>query len=168
MPSTVGKSYIKEEPQQVETFVPPKEPPAVGKTIIENFDDQSNYQSPRIYVDSNPLPQQYQPVSTMLQPQMPYQPPPVPPPQVIETDVVQIPATQPFSWSNLPDPSQENIVDYVALSYKIANTLRGSDPIAYKQCSNFYKNDNTAYIIIIIFLLICCMYFYKTNNNNEI
>ena len=164
MPSTVGKSYI--EKAVVETFVPPERQPGGKTTIIENFDDPSNYQSPRIYVDPNPLPQ-YQPVSTMLQSHMPYQPPPVPQPQVIETEVVQMPPQQ-LGWSNLPAPSQENIVDYVALSYKIANTLRGSDPIAYKQCSNFYKNDNTVYIIIIIFLLICCMYFYKTNNNNEI
>lgn len=60
--------------------------------------------------------------------------------------------------------SDKALVDYIAMSYQIANALRKEDPVAYKQCSQFYQNDNTIYLIIILFLLVCCIYFYKLSN----
>tara|TARA_B100000900_G_scaffold385163_1_gene374607 strand:- start:220 stop:729 length:510 start_codon:yes stop_codon:yes gene_type:complete len=168
MPSTVGKSYIKEQ------FNATSPPQPTREQIMDNIVSQGrspiseNFEMDgRVFVDQSP--QQSAPISTILQ-----LPQPLPPqrqiPVQIEPEVIRLPPPPPpqqFSWSSLPEPSSENIVDYVAISYKIANILRGNDPIAYKQCSNFYRNDNTIYIIIIIFLLICCMYFYKTNKSNE-
>lgn len=107
-------------------------------------------------VIDNPYPSpQVASIQTQRPPPTPAQPPPPLP-------------EQQFNWSNLPEPNDTNIVDYVAISYKIANILRNSDQVAYKQCSNFYKNNNTIYIIIIIFLLICCIYFFKTSQDNTI
>lgn len=58
-------------------------------------------------------------------------------------------------------------VDYVAMSYRIATLLRNSDPETYKQCSRFYRNDNSIYIIIIVFLLLICLYMSRYVNKSE-
>jgi hypothetical protein len=158
MPSTVGKSYLK-EPYIENTMSSVDE--EVGKTFIDIDPNESASIQTILYpnmVENRPPPQP-----------MPPQPPPPPPylrkppPPIVEEDIVTSRNAQQFSWSTLPDPSDENIVDYVAISYKIANILRNNDPVAYKQCSNFYRNDNTIYILIIIFLFICCIYFFRMN-----
>tara|TARA_B100001093_G_C26763547_1_gene986815 strand:+ start:851 stop:1324 length:474 start_codon:yes stop_codon:yes gene_type:complete len=157
MPSTVGKSYLK-EPYDDNLMSETEE--KVGKTYIDmNPQDTAAIQTilyPNIRKDGAEKPQ---PPPTYI-----HRPPP--PPTIIEKEIAR--PQQPFNWSTLPDPSDENIVDYVAISYKIANILRNNDPVAYKQCSNFYRNDNTIYILIIIFLFICCIYFFRMNQNKDI
>lgn len=64
------------------------------------------------------------------------------------------------------NPIDKN-VDYVAMSYRIATLLRNSDPETYKQCSRFYRNDNSIYIIIIVFLLLICLYMSRYVNKSD-
>ena len=160
MPSTVGKSYLKEPYIENQMSSPGEE--IVGKTFIDAAPQEAASIQTILYPNMSDVGGHPQP--------MPQPPPPPPylrrpPPPIIEEDIVRVSPPQQFSWSSLPDPSDENIVDYVAISYKIANILRNNDPVAYKQCSNFYRNDNTVYILIIIFLFICCIYFFRMNKD---
>ena len=67
---------------------------------------------------------------------------------------------------NVPSPIEQN-VDYVAMSYKIATLLRRADPETYKQCSRFYRNDNSMYMIVIVFLLLICLYMSRFVKNGD-
>ena len=64
----------------------------------------------------------------------------------------------------IPSYRDSDMTNYVAMAYQIASNLRNNDPYAYKQCSRFYKNDNTAYIIVIVFLLLVCVFLSRTRN----
>ena len=64
----------------------------------------------------------------------------------------------------IPSFRDSDMTNYVAMAYQIASNLRNNDPYAYKQCSRFYKNDNTIYIIVIVFLLLVCVFLSRTRN----
>ena len=56
---------------------------------------------------------------------------------------------------------EDDISQYIALSYKIADYLKNTNKDAYYQCSRFYETNSTIYIIIIFILVIICLILIK-------
>jgi len=109
----------------------------------DNMYDNSIYDDNSTPIRPNVVPHQLQPSSTSIElsDRSSY----------LEPTRVEI-----LDTNNINDIDKH--VDYVAMSYRIATLLRKADPETYKQCSQFYRNDNSMYIVIIVFLLLICLY----------
>jgi len=132
----------------------------INDLMDESYETYNNYSGNSAIRNTNNLSareqanmiatQRSQDTSHMQQPgSLAYPPsPPSPPQQSVNT----LPPQQ---------PKIDDISQYIALSYKIADYLKNTNKDAYYQCSRFYENNSTIYIIIIFILVIICLILIK-------